>query len=574
MNFRNTKLSRMPALWIIAAVMLFMVLLGYYAYANFRHEQGMMVESLSREGQAFLQALEAGTRASLSGPMWEKTQFEQLLNEIVQHQDVLYLQILDENGHHLMSAGQLPVGSANQIPSRLAGREMATWMEGDEKVFVVARWFDPLSLTYVGMAKHGTMAQRWHGWCRMMETTAEEATLIAVVGLSTDHFLQARHEDIRRALGTGAVLLLFGGAAFYFLMVAQRNQTIQKTLEETRTYSQNVVESISNGVFSVDKQGSLVSLNSVASTMFGISPAEALHRHYCDLLVDGSCRLEPTIERGERILEKEMVCRTLGGKEMVVSVSASQLKSREGEVLGAVVVLRDLHQIRSLENQLRRSERLASMGQMVAGIAHELRNPLSSLRGVAKYFERKYGTVPEDSDYANLMIQEVDRLNRVITDLLRFAQPVHPRREEIILKAVVDHALRLCSTEIEDRGINVEQDFADDLPDVQADSDLLVQALVNLFLNAVEAMKDGGHLKISLGSGEESIEIMIADDGTGISSEEREHIFDPFFTTKPGGTGLGLAIVHSIVEAHSGKIYVDSAPGKGTTFRIELPARG
>jgi two-component system sensor histidine kinase HydH len=564
----------MPALWIIAAVMLFMVLLGYYAYANFRHEQGMMVESLSREGQAFLQALEAGTRASLSGPMWEKTQFEQLLNEIVQHQDVLYLQILDENGHHLMSAGQLPVGSANQIPSRLAGREMATWMEGDEKVFVVARWFDPLSLTYVGMAKHGTMAQRWHGWCRMMETTAEEATLIAVVGLSTDHFLQARHEDIRRALGTGAVLLLFGGAAFYFLMVAQRNQTIQKTLEETRTYSQNVVESISNGVFSVDKQGSLVSLNSVASTMFGISPAEALHRHYCDLLVDGSCRLEPTIERGERILEKEMVCRTLGGKEMVVSVSASQLKSREGEVLGAVVVLRDLHQIRSLENQLRRSERLASMGQMVAGIAHELRNPLSSLRGVAKYFERKYGTVPEDSDYANLMIQEVDRLNRVITDLLRFAQPVHPRREEIILKAVVDHALRLCSTEIEDRGINVEQDFADDLPDVQADSDLLVQALVNLFLNAVEAMKDGGHLKISLGSGEESIEIMIADDGTGISSEEREHIFDPFFTTKPGGTGLGLAIVHSIVEAHSGKIYVDSAPGKGTTFRIELPARG
>jgi two-component system sensor histidine kinase HydH len=357
-------------------------------------------------------------------------------------------------------------------------------------------------------------------------------------------------------------------------MVAQRNQTIQKTLEETRTYSQNVVESISNGVFSVDKQGSLVSLNSVASTMFGISPAEALHRHYCDLLVDGSCRLEPTIERGERILEKEMVCRTLGGKEMVVSVSASQLKSREGEVLGAVVVLRDLHQIRSLENQLRRSERLASMGQMVAGIAHELRNPLSSLRGVAKYFERKYGTVPEDSDYANLMIQEVDRLNRVITDLLRFAQPVHPRREEIILKAVVDHALRLCSTEIEDRGINVEQDFADDLPDVQADSDLLVQALVNLFLNAVEAMKDGGHLKISLGSGEESIEIMIADDGTGISSEEREHIFDPFFTTKPGGTGLGLAIVHSIVEAHSGKIYVDSAPGKGTTFRIELPARG
>ena len=572
LNLRKARQSRVPGLWIIAMVILLMILLGYYAYANYRHEQKITSQSLRREGEAILQALEAGIRASIARSQWEASQFSRLLDELVQNPDVIYLWLLDENGRPLAGSGPLQLAGSGTELRHLEGESTVFWMEEDEKIFAVARRFDPIGMRPLDAAKR-RMMQRWRDWCWMMGTTPRTKAQIAVVGLSTGYFRQAQQEDLRRALGTAVVLFLLGGSAFYFLLIAQNAQVVDRVLEETRTYAQNVVESISNGVLSIDREGRIVSINKVAAELLDLSPAEAVGRHYSEVIASDTCHLEPIIEQGERVLEKEMKCRTPGGREVEVCISASPLTNREGEILGAVVVLRDLRPLRTLEEQLRRSERLASLGQMVAGIAHELRNPLSSLRGVARYFEQRYGAVAEDREYAGLMIQEVDRLNRVIADLLLFAQPAVPRREEIILKAVVDHALRLCSTEIEERNIVVEQSF-DELPPVRADGNLLVQVLVNLFLNAVEAMPEGGRLRISVRPVGQEVEIAVSDTGRGIPPDERERIFDPFFSTRPGGTGLGLSIAHSIVEAHGGRIEVESTPGAGTTFRIELPVGG
>ena len=380
----------------------------------------------------------------------------------------------------------------------------------------------------------------------------------------------AQREDMRRAIGTGVVILLIGGAGFYFLSVLQRSQAMQEALSETRSYAKHVVDSISNGVFSVDREGWVVSMNRAAGEILGIAPDEAVGRFYRELIAEGPCRLEPVIQQGEKFLEKEMACRSVQGHALEVVVSASQLRNDEGVVLGAVVVIRDLREIRRLQEQLRRSERLASVGQMVAGLAHEFRNPLSTIKGFARYFQRKYKEASEDGEYANLMIQEVDRLNRVITDMLGFAQPLQPQIQAVDFQTVLDRALTLCDGAISEKRIQLHTKIKEN-GSPTADVDLMIQVMVNLIQNAVQAVEKEGRVDIEVErEGLETV-IAISDDGEGITAEDRERLFDPFFTTKSGGTGLGLSIVHSIVERHGGRIEVDSEPGQGTQFRVIIP---
>ena len=569
MRSRTSKRFHTPALWIIVAVLLLMILQGYYAYSNHRRQQDLMVDFLSRQGRVFIQALEAGVRTGMMEPTWAWKQLDRLLDELARHPDVIYLQIVDDDGRVLVAAGEKS-GITADIPGFSRDKESVAWMDGGGDLFHVAELFEPFERSLSDPSEE-ELLQRWQEWYRAADERPGADRPIAVVGMSTKYFIQAQQEDLRRAIGTGIVILLLGGAAFGILFVMQSSHAVKQALGEARSYAQNVVDSISNGVFSVDRQGRVVSINDVACQILEVSLDRVIGSYYRELISEGGCRLEPTIETGERILEQEMVCIALGGERVEVSVSVSQLRDDEGEVLGAVVVMRDLREIHELEDQLRRSERLASMGRMVAGVAHELRNPLSSIKGFARYFQRQYSDSAEDGDYARLMIQEVDRLNRVITDMLSFAQPVKPKRAEVDLGEVVDHALLLCEAEIQEKEIGVDRELAAALTRIRVDRDLLIQVLVNLLRNGVEAMAERGRLIVAARAFDGRVEISVADTGCGIADEDRSRIFDPFFTTKQGGTGLGLAIIHSIVESHGGRIHVDSQPGKGAAFRIELP---
>ncbi|MEW6754505.1 MAG: ATP-binding protein [Candidatus Latescibacterota bacterium] len=540
-----------PALWIIAAVVLLAVLQGYYAYSNQRRQRDLMTDFLTRQGLVTLQALATGVRAGSAEPAGGEVRLRRLLDEMGRHPGVVYLDLRDEGGQVLSGAGAGGGPPAGAVLAAMGGRPQAAWMEADGRVFHVAQALARPTPAGAGAGAPGP---------------------IAVVGLDAQRFVQAQREDARRALGTGVVILFLGGAALCFLFVTQRANAARQALSVTQTYAQNLVDSISSGVFSVDRNGKVVSMNHVACQILQITPEQAIGRSYRDLVAHGDCPLEPTIRTGERILEKEMSCTSLGGGRVEVSVSASQLCNEVGEVLGAVVVLRDLREIRALEDQLRRSERLASMGRMVAGVAHELRNPLSSIKGFARYFQRKYAQSPQDGEYAQLLVREADRLNRVITDLLSFAQPPKPHRAAVSVPEVVEHALRLCQAEIQDHGITVERRFAAGLQPLQADRDLLVQALVNHFRNGVEAMPGGGRLTVAAQPADGLTRISVTDTGHGIAPHDRPHIFDPFFTTRPGGTGLGLAIIHGIVAGHGGRIEVESQPGQGAAFHLMLPA--
>ena len=251
------------------------------------------------------------------------------------------------------------------------------------------------------------------------------------------------------------------------------------------------------------------------------------------------------------------------------------LIDESGTHLGYVILFKDLTEVRALRREIERSQRLASVGRLAAGVAHEIRNPLSSIKGFATYFKQRYQDVPEDQQTAGIMIQEVDRLNRVVSQLLEFSRPVTISPKPTSLKGLVKDSLKLIERQAQDKQIAINTRNSADIDEVKIDPDRINQVLLNLYLNAIEAMRPGGKLGIEIFDSEKNggLNIQISDTGHGIAAEDLPKIFDPYFTTKSSGTGLGLAIAHNIVEAMGGTIEVKSKADKGTTFTLTIPLR-
>jgi two-component system sensor histidine kinase HydH len=232
-----------------------------------------------------------------------------------------------------------------------------------------------------------------------------------------------------------------------------------------------------------------------------------------------------------------------------------------------------LSQIRALELKIRRKERLAALGTLASGIAHEVRNPLSSIKGYAGFFGSLFEAGSDNRKAAQLMVEEIDRVDRVISELLEFARPadlqLRPTPPELLIK----NSLRIIRHEAQSAGIRVKEKIDVRLPELHLDPDRFSQVLLNLYINAIQSMKHGGDLTVDVSMKREAVLFAVSDTGEGISPEDQPAVFNPYYTTKKKGTGLGLAIVHKIVEGHNGAIWLESAPGKGTTFFVSIPLK-
>ena len=224
-----------------------------------------------------------------------------------------------------------------------------------------------------------------------------------------------------------------------------------------------------------------------------------------------------------------------------------------------------------VEKELQRSERLAALGKMAAGVAHELRNPLSSIKGLALLLRSKFSDDSSSVETADIMVREVERLNRSIAELLDYANPAKLNKISTKLNLIVEKTLRLITMDIQAQGISLDLNLAEGLPDIEVDEDKLNQVFLNLFLNGIQAMANGGILSVSSFQRVDNVAVVIEDTGTGITKEDLPRIFDPYFTTKNDGTGLGLALSTKIVEEHEGEIILTSEPGKGTRVEVILP---
>jgi PAS domain S-box-containing protein len=358
-------------------------------------------------------------------------------------------------------------------------------------------------------------------------------------------------------------------------------------LEDVKGYTENILASLTNGIVTVDLDGRIVTLNPFAEMLTGFFAGEVAGRYCTEVLAQspeiGEMLMETLATRAP-VAGVVLSMKRRGGASMPVEVSTAPLKGAEGKDLGVVAVFRDIRFERELEGRLRRSDRLAALGSLAAGLAHEIKNPLTSVLTFSRHVARRFDDPSFRDRFERVVPRELERINAIIERLLELARPVPASFTRLRLPSLVDQAVELFANEIETRGIRVARDYARDLPAVPAHEESLYRALINVIANAVDAMEGGGTLTLRVAwagraegmrdrrlGGARQVVVEIGDTGPGIRPEDGERLFNPFFTTKERGTGLGLAVTHKIVEDHSGVIDFQTALGIGTTFRIILP---
>ena len=349
-----------------------------------------------------------------------------------------------------------------------------------------------------------------------------------------------------------------------------------------------VLAGLPDAVIAVDTDQRIVFWNSAAEVLVERSARRAEGRYVKEVFSpDASVvrRLGETLTTGESRSEAETVVERSDGRRVPVSIVTAPLCGRDGQVEAAVVVLRDLSRIHQLEAEVRRGETLAAAGRMAVGLAHEVRNPLGAIRGAVQLLRREIGTDSRLAEYTDVLLTEVDRVNRIIESLLDLARPIQLRAVPLNLHQLLERVTLLNEESARERSVTLIRRYDPSLPPILGDEDRLLQVFHNLVRNGLDAMERGGRLtlttrvslnplfgKMDLGAGQRSmVEAQVTDEGTGIPEAIRARIFDPFFTTKDRGLGLGLSICHHILEEHRGAIQVESAPGRGTSVTCFLP---
>lgn len=349
-----------------------------------------------------------------------------------------------------------------------------------------------------------------------------------------------------------------------------------------------VLAGLPDAVIAVDRDLRVIFWNGATEELTARSARRAEGRGVKDVFPGGGSlvsRLAETLATGESRSEADATVDTTDGRVVPVSILTAPLFDREGRVEGAVAVLRDVSRIRQLENEVRRGETLAAAGRMAVGLAHEIRNPLGAIRGAVQLLARELAAEARLTEYTDVLLKEVDRVNRIIEMLLDLGRPVQLTCAPLNLHQLFERVALLHEEDARGRGVTFLRRYDPSLPPILADEDRMLQVFHNLVRNALDAMKDGGRItlttrvsmnalygKMDLGSGQHSmVEAQVGDEGPGIPEGVRGKIFDPFFTTKAHGLGLGLALCHRILEEHRGAIHVDSAEGRGTVVTCFLP---
>ena len=365
--------------------------------------------------------------------------------------------------------------------------------------------------------------------------------------------------------------------------LTQQNAELSLALQELRAYHEDLLSSLQDGVIILDPAGRIVSLNQAAEELTGFSGSQIAGLLIGEVFPPPaplSSLVARTADQGMSHTDFDATLTRADGARLTVSTVASLVSNPRGESRGVVLVLRDLSRVKELEEQVRRSDRLAALGVLAAGMAHEVRNPLVGVRAAAQLMEDEPGFPPSLQEYTGIIIREVDRLNRLVGDLLAFAGRRPLRIQSCNVNQVVEEALSLEESMLQAGGITVLRRYDPAVPAVAADPERLLQVFLNLIRNGAEAMAGhAGELQLRTRferlapqcGGRAAAVVEIGDRGPGILPDIQAQVFNPFFTTKDGGTGLGLPISLRIVEEHRGAIEVQSQVGQGTTFRVLLP---
>ncbi|MCJ7547098.1 MAG: ATP-binding protein [Deltaproteobacteria bacterium] len=353
----------------------------------------------------------------------------------------------------------------------------------------------------------------------------------------------------------------------------KRGKELIQTREDysrLEAFNRDVIQSMQSGLMTVNLKERMTFLNKAGEKILGMAISQCKDRPLQDLFLE----LKDNFHEGFRS-RTEIAFQRPDGEEIKLGLSTSTLKDHRGNKVGQIIIFQDLTHIKEMEESMRRSEKLATIGQLAAGIAHEVRNPLASISGAIQLLKEEKGAEASTQRLMEIVLAESGRLNRLITDFLLYAQPPKLNKKKVDIGALVDNTLEVFSRSPQwTKGITLSKIMEPNIT-IAADPQQIEQVLWNLFINAVDAMEGKGILEVRVhkdGKGG-MVTLAISDTGKGITAKDINKIFDPFFTTKAGGSGLGLSIVHKIVESHGGDIATESRPHHGTTFTLTLPVQ-
>jgi len=366
---------------------------------------------------------------------------------------------------------------------------------------------------------------------------------------------------------------------------------MQGVKQQIRDLTADILAGIVDGVAVIDENGVISIWNRAAEEMTGIPVNEALGKAAAEVLADNPAvvnQIEKTLSSGRSYSDYEATLAVKHREPVPVGLVTTVLLDQDSAPSGVILAIRDQKGVRDLKERMRRADRLASIGQIAAGIAHEIKNPLVGIRGAAQLLQAELRKEQDQdkAEYLDIIVKESDRLNRVLEGILDFTRVKAHEYGTFNIHTVLDRALVLNEGDSRRNGIVLSREYDPSLPEVTGNKDQLLQVFLNIIKNAVESMPGGGKLSVVTrmsdqftsvqadGKKHRLMMVKVIDTGMGIKQEHLQDIFAPFFTTKDRGVGLGLALSYQIVQEHLGTIRVESKEGEGTTFSIYLPLAG
>lgn len=617
MRSKNTRKqsaqSRLLSPYCIVSVVLLVGLgVAFLTYNAIQQNMKEYVLLYEDKGASLITSVEAGVRTDLRSRN-STIRLKLLLDEMADRPEIFFIAITFSDGTIMQSSfkeGQKRMESQflrriKGLPSGEEGRS-TIYTANERQIFLAYRSFTPLTRKelWQKLQKEPTLKplERFMDLFRkkkdgknsltatkrpekkvdtqnlakdvsaLLETAGEDKEPpVIYVGLDARPLQELQRASTVQNVIVSSSVLLLALVGFLSLYWAQRAKRSRQNAGRSQAMVQEVMYNLPDGLIVTDSKDQIVYMNELSRVILhctsdivaGLDAAQVLLPDLVPYYIkakEGSLRREEVIELSTEALPL-----------VPVGVTGSVIKDEHGGIIGTVFLMRDLREMHSLQTEVERKGKLAAIGSLAAGVAHEIRNPLSSIKGGATYLKSQFSQGSAGEKTAAIVIDEVERLNRVITDLIGLSKPSDLTMKPIAVAGVVEHCTALISQEAELRDVTLSVEIPESVPEVMLDKDRFSQVILNLCLNSLDAMDDGGSLQVSVVPETQSISVIVEDDGEGMDTETKERIFEPYFTTKSHGTGLGLSVVHKIIEAHNGIIRVFSQKGKGTRFVIQLP---
>ncbi len=562
-----------------------------------------MNSRLLARGSALIRTFEAGTRTGMLTMNWGSRRIQAMLLETSCQPGISHIIITSENGTILAHSNAKKLGTImDAMPDTSPLDEDFSMVShrilnpSDTRIFEVFKRFTPLREKHRG--RPGPMHPMDRKACRdeggsspgktcdrpwfnaphspygsgdhvhdsplKKKDTALEAQYI-FAGLSMAQVDSAQKQLIRKTIGSGILFFVLGCAGITALVAFQAYQTAKANLTRVKAFSSNIIQNMPAGLMTLSLDKKITSINKAAENILG-DPVSAPPSEFIKLC--------SRIKGEKDVVSEKVTLNPDSLNERRLDVTISSVMDNQNQVQGVLFLFRDLTRLRQLKQEIETTRHLAAIGKLAAGVAHEIRNPLSSIKGFATYFMKQQENNEKGRQTAEIMIQEVERINRSITRLLEFARPVELKKSRVKIREIITHSLKLVQQDLDQKGIKVNVTYHTQKEYLTTDPEKINQVLLNLYINSIYALKESGEITLTISDADEGnmIDIKVADNGCGVDAKDLDALFDPYFTTRPNGTGLGLSIVQKIINSLDGEIRVESEKGKNTTFTITLPS--